>query len=266
MVLDLNKNYKMKPLIITALYDIGRSEWKDYNMSYNTYLHWMGNTLNLKCEMVIFTEVKFEERIREMRSKVDPNGEMTKYVINTLEDLGAYQKWNEHVAELMESEDFKAKRHFESVPEMNYPLYNIVMFNKVYFLKQASLLCPEATHLIWLDAGGIREEIDYSENWPDLNKLESNKIMKFSHSSDFTINDPEWHSLSQVRHIQGTAFVCPSYMIDWYMNEINKTIQDCISKRFIGSDEKIFDLTYLKDPKNFSLIKTDWREYYNWLK
>ena len=77
----------MKPLIITALYDIGRSDWKDFAMSYHTYLHWMYNTLQLNCEMVIFTEPKFEERIKEMRSEIDPNGEMTKYVINHMEDL-----------------------------------------------------------------------------------------------------------------------------------------------------------------------------------
>ena len=50
-----------------------------------------------------------------------------------------------------------------------------------------------------------------------------------------------------------------------FKNEINKTIGDCISNGFIGSDEKIFDLTYLKDPNNFTLVKQGWREYYDWL-
>ena len=55
-------------------------------------------------------------------------------------------------------------------------------------------------------------------------------------------------------------------MIDWYIKEIHKTIDSCISMGFIGSDEKIFDLTYIKDPSKFTLIKQDWREYYDWLK
>ena len=54
-------------------------------------------------------------------------------------------------------------------------------------------------------------------------------------------------------------------MIDLYMNEINKTIKYCLDNKFIGSDEKIFDLTYLRDPDKFQLIKQGWREYYNWL-
>jgi len=254
----------MKPLIITALYDIGRSDWKDFAMSYHTYLHWMYNTLQLNCEMVIFTEPKFEERIKEMRSEIDPNGEMTKYVINHMEDLEAYKQWNEPLTKLMDSEDFKNRRHFDHVPEMNHPLYNIVMFNKVFFLKEALNLNPEATHLLWLDAGGIRESISTKE-WPNINKLDSSKIMKFSHNVPFNVPDPEWHSFSQVRHIQGTAFVCPSHMIDWYIAEINNTIQDCINQGYIGSDEKVFDLTYLKNPNRFNLVKQSWREYYDWL-
>ena len=83
-----------KPLIITALYDIGRSDWKDFSMSYDTYLAWMENTLALNCEMVIFIQPKFEERVRLMRSKIDPDNILTKYVINEIEDLEAYKIWN----------------------------------------------------------------------------------------------------------------------------------------------------------------------------
>ena len=258
--MDLNK----KPLIITALYDIGRSDWKDFAMSYDTYLHWMANTLALNCEMVIFIQPKFEERVRLMRSKADPHNTMTKYVINEIEDLEAYKIWNEPLTDLMQSEEFKSKRHWDHVPEMNHPLYNIVMFNKVFFLQEALGLCPDATHLLWLDAGGIRTEIS-NANWPDLNKLESNKIQKFSHNVPFEVNDPEWHSFSQVRNIQGTAFICPTIMIDWYINEIHKTVDFCLNNKFIGSDEKIFDLTYLRDPDKFTLVKQGWREYYDWL-
>lgn len=254
----------MKPLIITALYDIGRSEWKDFSMSYDTYLHWMQNTLSLQCEMVIFTQPKFEERIREMRSHVDPDNKLTTYVINEIEDLVAFKKWNDPLTKLMTSDDFKSRRHWDHVPEMNHPLYNIVMFNKVFFLREALDLCPDATHLLWLDAGGIREAVEVKD-WPNTDKLLDNQIIKFSHSATFEITDPEWHSFSQLRHIQGTAFVCPSRMIDWYINEIDKTVNICLEKGFMGSDEKIFDLTYLRDPNKFALIKQGWREYYEWL-
>ena len=255
----------MSPLVITALYDIGRSDWKDFSMSYHTYLHWMQKALNLRSRMVVFTEPKFEDEIRRMRSAVDPTGEMTTYVINHVQDIEVYRVWNDRITAVMQDEVFLKKRHWDHVPEMNHPLYNIVMFNKIFFLNEALKLHPNSTHLIWVDAGGIREDMDYPNTWPNPAKLSSNKIMHFSHNIPFTVDDPEWHTLSQVRNIQGGAFVCPSHMIDWYMNEINKTIEFCLNNKFIGSDEKIFDLTYLRDPDKFILVKQGWREYYSWL-
>ena len=54
-----------KPVIVMALYDIGRDNWKNFNLSYNTYLWWMKNTLSLDTDFVIFTEEKFSEKIRK---------------------------------------------------------------------------------------------------------------------------------------------------------------------------------------------------------
>lgn len=255
-----------KPLIITALYDIGRSKWKTYHMANDTYLAWMQNTLDINCEMVVFTEPKLEGRIREMRSSIDPNNEFTTWVINNVEDLEMYKAWNYQLSLLMSSNEFKSKVDHPHVPEMSQPLYNIIMFNKVSFLKSALDLKPDSTHLIWLDAGGIRENIDSSVGWPNLDKLADDTVTHFSHNVPFTISDSEWHALSQVRNIQGTAFICPSFLIDWFKNEIHKTIDQCLNDGFIGSDEKIFDITYLKDPKRFTLIQQNWREYYDWLK
>ena len=67
-----------KPVIVMALYDIGRDNWKNFNLSYNTYLWWMKNTLSLDTDFVIYTEEKFSEKIREMREEFDPTFQKTK--------------------------------------------------------------------------------------------------------------------------------------------------------------------------------------------
>ena len=120
-----------KPLIITALYNIGRDSWNNFTMSYNTYLAWMENTLHIDREMVVFTEEKFIDKIKEFRSKIDPEGNKTTYIIEPLEELYAYKRWNHQLEELQFSDEFKDKKSFD-VPEMNEPLYNIIMFNKLY--------------------------------------------------------------------------------------------------------------------------------------
>ena len=50
-------------VIVTALFDIGRDLWKDYQQSYGTYLYWMNNILNIDSDFIIFTEEKFVETI-----------------------------------------------------------------------------------------------------------------------------------------------------------------------------------------------------------
>jgi hypothetical protein len=253
-----------KPLIITALYNIGRDSWNNFTMSYNTYLAWMENTLHIDREMVVFTEEKFIDKIKEFRSKIDPEGNKTTYIIEPLEELYAYKRWNHQLEELQFSDEFKDKKTFD-VPEMNEPLYNIIMFNKLYWLQKALEIKPSFTHLIWLDAGGIRVPITNSD-WPDHNKIPDNQILHFSHKPSVEIDrGNEWYAMSQVRHIQGTAFVVPSTKIHWYAEEVARTVDECIAQRFIGSDEKMFDLTYVKqDPSKFHLEVQSWREYYDW--
>lgn len=259
------------PVIVMALYDIGRDNWKNFTMSYNTYLAWMRNTLSLDANIVIYTEEKFIEKIKEYRREFDSNFDKTIIINQPLDTLDCYKLYNDKLCNLMFSESFKKKAHHD-VPEMTKPLYNIIMFNKLYFLKHAK----DNNYfnndlLIWADAGGLREDISNYKNhlWPSLEKLElldNNKITFFSHSKDINIVDNEYHAMSQARYIQGTCFFVPSKMIDDFVKGCDETISECISNNFIGSDEKIFDLTYLKNPEKYYLVKCTWRTYFDLFK
>ena len=256
-----------KPTIVTALYDIGRDNWDKFTQSYGGYIHWMERTLSLDSNMVIYTQSKFYEEIKSYRMKYDPKLEKTIFVIQELDQLACYKMYNQRLEELMFSDEFKTKAHFD-VPEMTKPLYNIIMFNKVFWLKN----CVDSKFfdndmVIWADAGGLREPIETYKltNWPDINKINeigSDKIIFFSHKKEFDVHDNEWHSLSQVRNIQGTAFMVPSHMIDSFANEFVETVENCLNSKFIGSDEKMLDITYLRNREKYHLIECTWREYF----
>ena len=142
------------------------------------------------------------------------------------------------------------------------------MFNKLNFLKHAKdEKYFDSDFLIWADAGGLRDDISNYKGivWPNLskvNELDNDKVTFFSHSQDFNIDNKEFHAMSQIRHIQGTAFFAPSHLIDDLLIEFNNTINECIDSRYIGSDEKIFDLTYVKNKEKYHFVKCTWREYY----
>jgi len=268
-----NINYKeiTNPIIVMALYDIGRDNWNSFGLSYDTYLNWMRNTLSLKSKFVIYTENKFSSKIKEYRKEFDPNLEDTIIIEKPIEELYYHKNYYKKLSDLMFSDSFK-KKNFVEVPEMTEPLYNIIMFNKLEFLRDANeKRYFENDLLIWADAGGLRESIEnYKETvWPCLekiNQLNNSKITFFSHSKNIHVNDEESHALSQVRYIQGTSFIVPSELINELAEKFETTVKECISQGYIGSDEKIFDITYCKDPDKYNLIKCTWRTYFKILK
>ena len=58
------------------------------------------------------------------------------------------------------------------------------------------------------------------------------------------------------------AFFVPSNMVDYLLEEFCKTIDESIENKYIGSDEKVFDITYIRDKSKYHLVKCTWREYF----
>jgi hypothetical protein len=262
------------PVVVMALYDIGRDNWPHFNLSYQTYLFWMKNTLSLDCKLVIYTESKFIIELTNYRKEFDPNLEKTVIIDLPLNELPMYNQYYGPLKTLMDSDNFKSKVSFPDVPEMSQPLYNIIMFNKVFFLKDTiEKKYFNNDMVIWADAGGLRESItQYKDvNWPNIDKvndLDNSKITFFSHNSEFDVPKPhrESYSLSQIRNIQGTSFLLPSNLINELLIMVTESIDESINNGYIGSDEKIFDIAYSDNKNIINLIKCGWREYFDILK
>jgi len=258
-------------VIVTALYDIDRENWANFRMSNHTYCWWMRNTLSIDNNIVIYTEDKFVNDITKYRMEFDPDLSKTKIITNNVTDLESYKRYFKDLYKLMNSHEFTSKVSFPDVPEMSKPLYNIIMFNKVFFLKDAidnDYFNNDV--VIWADAGGLREDVsNYAKSiWPNLSKVNDvlDKFIFFSHNSDFDVISKEFHSLSQIRNIQGTCFIVPSEKIDIMIEHFDNIVKDSINSGYIGSDEKIFDIYYSDNKSMFNLIKSSWREYFDILK
>lgn len=251
----------------TFFYDIGRSNWSNFNIHSNTYMFWFKNLLSLDINLYIQTEEKFADFIIEERKKVDPELKKTIVKLTTIDKLPAWQLYSSSLEELMFSKDFKKKVHHD-VPEMNKPLYNVLMFNKVYFLKEIIDQNPFNTKFFsWVDTGFIRDSQwpIGNEDWPQPDKLilAENKV-RFFCINDYVIKGlsqttKESHCLSQMRFLKGTVFFLDGSCINRLCELFDKNVRQCLSDRFIGSDEKIFDLCYVDQPDLFELTKCDWR-------
>jgi len=258
-----------KPVIVTALFDIGRERWDSFSASYHTYLWWLKNTLSLDANFVIYTDNRFYYDILEIRKEFDPTMTKSKVIKCTLEHLPAYLKYNKRMEILMYSNKFKEKINF-LVPEMTKPLYNTITFNKLFFIKDAKDHNYFNSDLyIWVDAGGLREDIKNFKGitWPNLTilnkKIPKDKISLFTHHSDFFIDNKESHAMSQMRYIQGGSLFCPPELIDNFCDNFNNTVRKCLDNSYIGSDEKIFDILYVNNKNLYNLIKSNWRGYFD---
>jgi protein YibB len=256
-----------KTAIVTAIFDIGRDKWDNFTMSYHTYLWWMRNLLYLDTNLIIYTEEKFKDDILKYRKEVDPKLNKTILIIQPLESIEGYKTFYEPLNNLMTGEQFKSDIQF-NVPEMTKPLYNVVMFAKLfYILDAAKKNLFDADLYAWADAGVIRNDNpDKNVKWPDIqkiNELDNNKVTFFCHHPYVRVGSDQYkqHALSQMRYIQGGAVFVPKKCINDVCELFKITALDCIEKGFVGSDEKIFDFVYLTNPDNYNLIKCGWREY-----
>jgi hypothetical protein len=246
----------IKPVQITALFDIGRDKWSNFTQSYGGYIDWMERTLSIQAPTIIYTEQKFKDKIWEKRKPYDCG---TEFVITRKEDLAMSAILWKELNGLMQSDEFKKKIQFD-VPEMNQPWYNIMMFNKVWWLKEGKNII-DGTHYIWTDAACYREDVSKVNKPFPTDKMKEKPIF-FTHHDKISIENPNHHLMSQMRFIQGGSFVIPKEKIDCITEKYTKKVIDCIDSGYIGSDEKIFDLLYDDGEMDWELIKCGWREYF----
>jgi hypothetical protein len=185
----------------------------------------------------------------------------------TVDQLPAYQMFNDRLEKLMNSEEFKKLVYHKHVPEMSKPLYNVLMFNKVNYLQEVADINPFNTeYFSWVDAGFIRNssELGDLKKWPDPSKLVllEDKIKFFCINSEIErhVRDVQGHVLSQMRLLKGTVFFIHKNLIPFIKEKFNYHVDDSLNNGYIGSDEKIFDLCCLRNPELFDLYKCDWRE------
>ena len=254
----------IKPVIVQALFDIKRDKWNHFTMSYHTYLHWMRNVLSLDNPIVIYTEEKFFKAIFDNRKVFDPKMEKTRIIVQETKDLTAYKLFYKRLDKLMQTQEFKGNAHFD-VPEMTKPLYNTIMFNKLYWLRHArDSNFFNGNVYVWKAAGTYREELELyaHKKWPDPKKIDMSQPTFFSHHEEISIHNIKHHAFSQMRFIHGTCFFVPNDSLDYLISEMEYTIDESLKQQYIGSDEKMFDITYLRAPQNYKLIKSNWREYF----
>jgi len=256
--------------VISALYYIGRDKWKHsaFPPGVDRYKSWVNNLLSLDIQLYFFVDDFYHDYIVEVRKQYDPEFKKTILKKIPITELYFYKKYYVPEACLMTSPEFKSKVFFPESADMNYPLYHIINFSKIDFVKRVAEENPyNSTHFFWCDAGGMREDRSKYENvvWPKVSdNCFNNKVIHFSHKEQYNIypNKDEYFR-SQDRNIQGTAWIVPKEKIDSFFNKIDNQVQTIINEKIVGSDEKVYDFLHNKDKDFYQLKVCGWFEYFN---
>jgi hypothetical protein len=157
------KNRMSRPTLVTAFFDIQRSQKGD-GRTVDEYLSWIKKTLQLNCNLYVFTEAKFETFFREHRPVHYP----MKLVIIEFKDLYFY-KYHDQMLSIINDADYKARIQHPGRIECTMPEYNIIQYSKFDCLNRAiDENIFNSTSFFWIDAGASRffEDVDISKPYP----------------------------------------------------------------------------------------------------
>ena len=166
--------------------------------------------------------------------------------------------------------DFFIKNRWENhTPEMIYPEYNIINFNKVSFLeKSIQDNWFNSEYFIWMDAGFYHskfpQEYRYKQ-YPDVNKikiLDDNKIHFLTLTEEIELKSYFDPRVS----ITGSMFAGKAQPILKLKKLCFETIEEFLNSNAINDDQTIYAFSYMKDPNLFNLQKNDWfQNFYTYI-
>ncbi|EFO16792.1 hypothetical protein LOAG_11710 [Loa loa] len=254
---------RQSPIIVTALFDIGRGKWPRYTRTYEQYMNYLKHLLKLRNCLVIYTDSRGAEFVRQMR-----NTHNTQIFEMSMRDLPLY-RYREEIEGIIrrEQEDWRFGPKTRYHPEANSADYNIIVNSKPYFLYNATQNTRfRASDRIfaWIDAGyghGREGIIPKYCHWrPDLRR-DRITIIKMTPTHDkvsrYSITDlyrVDWVVLS------GGFIAGDSHTINRFYRFYQKSFMELLDSGRIDDDQTVLTLMLKHYANLFNPISSngDW--------
>ena len=244
--------------IVTAFFDIGRGEWEHYNRTESEYLGHFKNMLQIKMDMVIFTEFKYVEFITRYRDHLKYK---TQIVVLSLKDTYMYKEFYSDVMSVYKS-PFHALNHPNpKAPEVSKPLYNIITCNKMDFMRRA-INYTEHNYLVWIDAGYTHSTIDLSKiDWNPSSLLDHNDRMCIIALKDVKCINPNPEIFFNMYDdvVIGGFFGGYKHTVKVIADKYYKLLTDLLWNKHIIDDDQFYNsLLVTYHPELFTVYYTSW--------
>jgi len=241
-----------KPVIITALFDINREKLGD-GRSINQYFEWFKRTLQINCDIVVFTENKFEDFVTKHRK------ENIKIITHKLSDLDLY-KYKPEMEKIMKSAYFRLKIKNPSRIECFLPEYCIIQYSKFQWIKLAIESTNNYNFFFWMDAGCSRffEDFDLKKEWPNPNRLISNKLIiqgNKNYTKYFKEMNPVNYLWDDMAMLTGTLFGGDVNTFSNMYNLVFKEFEKMIELGCVNNEQIILAILAKRHPELFNIIE-----------
>ena len=240
----------------TAFYDIGRGKWGSYKRTVDDYMTYFANTVSkIQANLVIYCDESNKDRISSIR----PEGKNTRIVVVPFEETEMYRIYHARIDAVMKSQSFRSKIVHRDIPEMLYPEYNIVNFNKISFVVDSKKYFDTSIYG-WIDYGFGHGKVDVSS---DLSFCEAvtrdDKVYMgcIRVPFDDMLYHP-WSYFSNEIFITGSAFIGTKKSIVRFKALFDEVLDTSLELGMVDDDQTLYNMMYLKDKTLFNLKQGTW--------
>lgn len=253
----------MNMTVTTALFDLNRTDWRNYNRSIDDYKRYSQGMLSLDCKMIVYTSPDLRSYFEEKRREIDPDLTNTNIVTMDLDQIPYYDMLGE-IQNVMSSDWFISNiknRHDAFRPEANYAIYNAIQFAKSKFLVRSIEENPFSTDLhCWLDVSAYHDGFPSQflrKKYPARNtdELLNGKIHHFykEFPKDSDIDKASYYGMENDVRMVGGWFGGTHDAMRLYSELIEKVVKDSLAEGVISDDQNIYTICYLENKNKFHL-------------
>jgi len=239
-------------IFITALRDIGRDKWGKYNRTFDQYLEYF---LNLARHIEYNLVVYLSNEHKLIAEKYMSKNNVIFLDLDQIKDT-FYQRYLETDREIIKSEVYQNKipDRRKNNPEHLYAEYNMVVHDKVNYIRNTKLLFPNYSFYSWIDFGYVRKPVCLIENI-NLSRIPKKIVYQALTRPPTNKIDEDQMLKSYDIYIVGGAFIIHTDLVDKYAEIYERKIIEWQSRNITDDDQSLVLQLYYENQSLFHLIE-----------
>lgn len=250
--------------IVTAFFDIGRGEWTpDKGLPHylqrttDTYFERFSHMAKLENEMVVYTSIEFENRIRELRGD-------RKTEIVVVDFKYGFDSLRKRIADVQKNENYQnlINPNQRAMPEYWNPDYVLVNSLKSTFALMAIDNGYTTNNLVaWMDFGYCRT--------PDALNGKTRWQYPFNKDKIHLFNLKEYDDLpfeeiiaNNIVYMTGPCIVAGREMWNNLYSMMNHNLNNLLKNNWIDDDQTLLLMSYLSAPHLFELHNVSGNDWF----